>query len=832
MAPRRAGEVRALLVGLVAILALAATSFWPLLFSCAAEVFYVVVAASILAMAAQLRPLVDDDYPLFLGIALTFAAVLRLFHAATYPGIGIFHASDENLTLQFSLAARYISTVSLLVAPLMLHRRLRATALAVVYALVVALLILSIVVWKVFPACWVRGEGLTPFKVVSEYVEAALLAGAIALLVARRKALQTGTLRLMVLALGLSLSSNLAFTNVTKQNTLAAITGHLLAASSIYLILVAVVHHGIAKPTALLLDGLRDREQQALSEAQRSLAELHDLELREKALVDGADLGLLAFDKRLVISECNDRTAEIMGSTREALQGFDLKEVHDTRILRALRAAALEGRASSYEGPYRSTSGNKDLWISARTSPVFAPDGELSGGIALVADLTASRHTEELVERLAFRDPVTDLPNRALLRDRVRQAVDNAARGRRKVAVAVLDLDRFKNVNDTLGTGSADMVLQELAKRLGALIRRGDTLARTGGDEFSLLMPGVRASEDLVVVSTKILAACREPWQVDGHTFYTTASVGIALFPDNSDDAQDLLRNADTAMRKAKELGGDGSQFYEAAISVQAAERLAAERDLRRALDEEQFVVYYQPEIELATGRVVGVEALVRWRHPERGLVPPSEFIPLAEETGLIGPLDLWVIRRACEDVACGCDAASNLRLAVNVSARQLHSASLLPAIESALGASGLAASQLEIEITETAIMADPVAAKELLEAMRRRGLTVALDDFGTGFSSLSHLHQLPISRLKVDRSFVSRIEDDSGAAVIVSAVVNLAHNLGLGVIAEGVETRAQLAFLRDAGCEEAQGYLLARPMPIEDLRAMLRRDAVESTTP
>jgi diguanylate cyclase (GGDEF)-like protein/PAS domain S-box-containing protein len=814
-APRNAEELRILLVGLVGLAGLAALEPWPLLFHSGAEVFFAVAATSILAVAWHLRPLVDDDYPLFIGIALTFAAGVQLMHAATYPGMAIFRGSTADISSQLTVSGRFLSAISLLIAPLVLKRRIRATWVVLAYLLAVVLLVCAIAWWRVFPTCR-TAAGITGFKKGAEYASTALLMGAMLFTVRRRHLLHPGTSRFVLAALACALLSAISFSDPYPAAIVSTV-GHLFADAAVYFMVVGVAYRSIVRPMTISFAVLREREQQALSQAKSSLAELRDYEQRERALFDSANLGMLAFGRDLVITECNDRLSEIMGVPRVALLGHDMKQAKESFVLPALQEA-LSGRVATYDGVYHRRAGG-EVWISARTSPLFDAAGEVAGGIALIADTTAGRRAEELVERLAFRDPVTELPNRTLLRDRIRQAVDGAERNGRKVAVCVLDLDRFKNVNDTLGTGAGEKVLQEVALRIGAIIRRGDTLARIGGDEFAVLMPTVRSARDTIMIADKIVAACRQPWEVAGQRFYTTASVGVAVYPDDSSDAHGLLENADTAMRRAKEMGRDRCQFYEADMNAFAATRLASERDLRAALELGQFVVYYQPQVDLRTQRIVGAEALARWQHPTRGLVMPAEFIPLAEETGLIAPLDEWLTRRACADIAA---LGHGLRLAVNVSARELRSQGLLPAIEQALAQSGLSPQQLEVEITETAIMADPENARRLLDELRAHKLSVALDDFGTGFSSLSHLHQLPINRVKIDRSFVSHIEDDRHAAAIVTAVTQLARSLELAVMAEGVETEQQREFLLGIGCSEAQGYLLGRPMPLAEFRASL----------
>jgi diguanylate cyclase (GGDEF)-like protein len=422
----------------------------------------------------------------------------------------------------------------------------------------------------------------------------------------------------------------------------------------------------------------------------------------------------------------------------------------------------------------------------------------------------------------------------------MRQAIAVAERNQSQVAVVSVNLDRFKTVNDSLGSAVGDLLLQAVAKRLTELLRRGDTLCRAGGDQFILLMPDVRRAADTLAIAEKIGESFKRPWKIDDHEFHMTTSIGVAIYPADGTDAGTLIEQAQTAMRRAKQDGGDCCHFYALSMNERAAERFAMETALRRALDTEnidesrgdgnghQLLVFYQPQVDIETGAVVGIEALVRWQHPELGLLPPGSFIPLAEETALIARIDCYVLHQACHQ-ACAWQALIGrpLRLAVNLSSRQFERNDLLQIVESALAESGLPAEQLEIEITETVAMAGNDHTRDILGQLQAMGVSVALDDFGTGFSSLVHLCQLPINRLKVDRSFVMNLEDDASAAAIVDGVLGMGKTLGVDVLAEGVETRAQANYLLSAGCHEVQGFLYSRPLSPDDLEKMLVSDNV-----
>lgn len=561
-------------------------------------------------------------------------------------------------------------------------------------------------------------------------------------------------------------------------------------------------------------------------------AALRLAEQRSQTLFETSPVGIMLFDTDLTITECNERLAVVANSSRERLIGHDSGQLHDKRLVPAMHEA-LCGRTGSYEGPTRPPGGETDTWVSFTASPLLGPQNEVVGGIGVVTDLSDRKQAEDLVERLAFYDPVTDLANRTLFLDRLGQEIAASQRTGHRVTVAVIDIDNFKHVNDTVGHGQADRVLQAMAARLAGIVRRGDTLARMGGDEFALLIAKGQQLSSVIAIADKIQAAFREPWEIDGLTIRATASMGFATYPDDAAEVHALVGAADTAMRRAKDTGRDAYQFFDPTMNVRAAERLKLEHELQVALKEEQLVVYYQPQVDLRDGHISGAEALVRWQHPDRGLVMPPDFVPLAEETGLIDSLDTVVLGIACRQAAAWrARGGGALRLAVNISPRHLHSPSLLSHLRTALETSGFTADELEIELTETAIIDNSGLATSIVSQLRELGATVALDDFGTGYSSLSHLHRLPINRVKVDRSFVSRIEDDDDAAAIVKAVIDLGHSLGLRVVAEGVETEGQLAYLKLFGCDEAQGYLFARPLPAEEFAKLFFAPAAAAGRP
>ncbi len=445
---------------------------------------------------------------------------------------------------------------------------------------------------------------------------------------------------------------------------------------------------------------------------------------------------------------------------------------------------------------------------------------------SLRAEIEERKRTESKLDFLAHHDALTNLPNRRLFYDRVQHGITRAQRSGEHVAVLFLDLDQFKTINDSLSHQVGDHLVQAVAMRLGGLVRDGDTLGRLGGDEFVLLMEGVLASHDLSVVAGKLLSAFQEPFHVDGHDLYPTASLGISLYPDDAADADQLLRNADAAMYRAKQQGRNTYQFFSADLAEAAAERLALERDFHRAVERNEFELHFQPQVALASGRIIGAEALIRWNHPDRGLLMPGSFVPIAEETGNIVAIGEWVLRNACRQLELWCREGTPItRLAINVSGSQFGwHGGFAALVERTLTEFGVGPEYLEIELTESVIMQDTEHAMRSLADLNALGVRLAIDDFGTGYSSLSYLNRLPVHRLKIDRSFVCKLPHAVDDAMIVQSIMDLGRNLGKQVIAEGIETEAQRGFLREAGCTEGQGYLFGPPMNVAEFSELLRR--------
>ena len=453
-------------------------------------------------------------------------------------------------------------------------------------------------------------------------------------------------------------------------------------------------------------------------------------------------------------------------------------------------------------------------WFSISGKPIFE-DGVFKGYRGTGTDITQRREAEQRIEFLAYHDALTGLPNRVLLQDRLQQAIAQAERSHSGLALVFLDLDNFKKINDSLGHAAGDALLREVARRLQYCVRDSDTISRQGGDEFVIILRELHGVDSCTPVLGKVMEALQEPFNWEGNELATSASIGIALYPDDGPDFETLRKKADMAMYRAKEAGRNTYRFFDEEMDDEAVEHLLMRSGLRRALERGEFLLHYQPQIDLASGRVIGAEALLRWQHPEYGLVPPGRFIPIAEESGLIVPIGEWVLREACRQAAHWTrQGLPPLVVAVNLSAVQFRRGSVDLTVTRALADAGLAPAQLELELTESILIQD---AEQVLAAVRRLkqlGVKLSIDDFGTGYSSLSYLKRFDIDKLKIDQSFIRDLASDPDDAAIVRAIIQMAHSLGLQAIAEGVETPDMLAQLQAFGCDQAQGYHYARPMP------------------
>jgi diguanylate cyclase (GGDEF)-like protein/PAS domain S-box-containing protein len=511
------------------------------------------------------------------------------------------------------------------------------------------------------------------------------------------------------------------------------------------------------------------------------------------------------------------RAHEIIGCPITKLIPLDRLE-EESRIMNLIK----NGKVSEHFETVRWAKDRKPIDVSVTISPVKDVTGRIVGASKIARDITQSKESQERIQYLAYYDSLTGLPNRSLLADRMKLAIGNAQRYSTRMAVLFMDLDRFKLVNDSLGHEIGDKLLKIAAKRMQSTVRLTDTVSRMGGDEFIVLLSRIEALEDAARISEKLITAVSQPYTIEQHELALTTSIGISVYPDHGKDASTLVRNADASMYSAKEAGRNQYQFYSKDSTYRATERLGLERDLRGAMERDEFFLVYQPQIELATGRVIGAEAFIRWQHPRRGVVAPENFIRVAEESGLILPLGQRVLHACCLQAHQWSTDGFNICVAVNISAVQFRKEDFTTIVLRALADTALSPECLELELTESAAMQDVESTVQKMRILDAHGISVAIDDFGTGYSSLSYLRQFTVDRLKIDRSFIHDLPENTDAKAIVSAIVAMGRSLGLRVMAEGVETNAQASFLQSIQCAESQGYLYAKPMLAKDFEVWL----------
>ena len=558
---------------------------------------------------------------------------------------------------------------------------------------------------------------------------------------------------------------------------------------------------------------------------------------------------LYMLDRNGCFTFINDRIESMLGMSREGLVGrhySDLVDEDDIEKANNLFNERRTGERAGKNVEIRLKSERSDhrqgmsrqvsIWAEVTAMGIYDDNVDRNrdsfiGTYGTARDISERKKAEEVINFQAYYDLLTHLPNRALLKDRLSLAIAQARRNKRKLATMFLDLDRFKLVNDTLGHSMGDRLLKAVASRLQSCLRSSDTLSRFGGDEFTLLLPEIRTRDDVVVIAQKILDRLNEPFVIDGHELFVGASIGIAMYPEAGDSGESLVQNADIAMYHVKSRGKNGYQFFSEEMNHQFSTRLNLERELRNGLIQGEFEVYYQPQVSLVNGAITGVEALVRWRHKLRGMIEPAEFLPLAEETGLIMQIDEYVQQQAFHDVAVWRRLGlGDIHLSVNLTAMQIEQEGFVARFVAALQKAGLEPNYVKLEITENTLMQDIEVIIPKLKEVCNLGARIAIDDFGTGYSSLSYLQQFPINTLKIDRSFVCDIRADEGDASIVDAIVAMARGLKLDLVAEGVENRTQLKYLKEHGCEEVQGYIFSPAVPAGELIELLKENSFDVT--
>jgi diguanylate cyclase (GGDEF)-like protein/PAS domain S-box-containing protein len=562
-----------------------------------------------------------------------------------------------------------------------------------------------------------------------------------------------------------------------------------------------------------------------ISERRRREATLR----RMAAIMESSHDAVIATTKEGLVTSWNAGASEIYGYAASEIEGHPISVLEPPErrgeINAVLERIQMGETVVRYE-TFRIRKDGELVEVAVAASPIYDDSDELTGVASIARDIGDRRRAQELIVFQAFHDPLTGLPNRALLMERLNLCLAKARRAGKLLAVLFLDLDLFKAINDGFGHGAGDAVFQEVARRLTLSVRDDDTVARVGGDEFIVLLPEIARSEDAATVARKLLDAIAQPFSSGGRRLDLTTSIGVSIYPDDGQDAEALLRSADNAMSRAKERGRNNYQLSIRELTEEAVKRLALQAGLRQAIERNELILHYQPVLSLTSGRIVEMEALVRWQHPEKGLIMPGAFIDVAEKAGMMVPLGDWVLGKASRQLkSWQHQGFPDMRMAVNLSPSQFHERNLVTTIQRALTDAALRPETFEIEITEGVAMEDAEVTVANLMALRDLKVGVSIDDFGTGYSSLSYLKRFPVTTLKIDRSFVSDVVTNSADAGIVRAVVAMAHGLKLNVIAEGVETKEQFAYLRENGCDALQGYWFSRPLPVESVDRLLAEE-------
>ncbi|NMG42622.1 EAL domain-containing protein [Aromatoleum toluvorans] len=912
------------------------------LFHTVIEMLRVIVLGAVFVLAWHTRRWSASNFLRIIGISSLTVAALELLHALTYKGLGIFPGQNANLPTQLWIAFRYVESASFLFAALTLRIRMRPGILAGAYASVGTLLA-GAVFAGYFPDCFVENQGLTPFKVVSEYVIVGIFVAAAAVLYRERARFDDVVVRLLMLSLLFGALSELAFTRYVSVFGAANEIGHYLLGISTWFLYRAVLVTGLIKPFNLLFRELRQHQRNLESEvAERtarlrasqalntafienspSITLLKDLEGRytlvnraferffgqsrdavlgktvfdllsedaaraldhndRQVRASGAPLvmvepirgvaaersfetvrfpvfddegkvagtgaiftditelrlaearyGLMirtSMDALVVIAsdgrflEVNDATCELSGYPRERLLAMRILDVEaefdETRLQAFMQDIAAAGSAR-FDSRWRRADGSlRDIEVSVN----YVNHTMQPCCFCFVRDITERKASMARIEHLAHYDQLTGLPNKLLFEQHVRSALQRAALHGRACALVYLDLDNFKVINDTLGHVVGDALLRQIGARVRQLAADERGCCRFGGDEFLILVEGGDDDAVPAALARQLLVEFARPVAVEAHELVSTVSIGISVFPRDGRDFDTLFKNADTATYVAKAAGRNTYRFFDASMQADALERMRLLGKLHNAIERKELRLHYQPQLDLRSGAVIGAEALIRWQQPELGLVSPARFIPLAEDSGLIVPIGAWVLREACRQAAAWQEAGlPPIVVAVNLSVVQFRHGDLVRTVADALAESGLDPALLELELTESILIGDVDAVSQAVTRLKALGLRLSIDDFGTGYSNLAYLKRFAFDKLKIDQSFVRDMDSNADSCALVRAIVQMAHGLGLGTIAEGVERGELVEQLRRLNCDEAQGYHFGRPMPPEEFADYLAR--------
>ena len=785
------------------------------------ELFSIAVSSSVALQAWLLFPHTLSKHRLVIGAAFFSVGFLDLFHTLSYKGMPFFFTESSTVKATcFWIIARMTETFSILYIMLTKDKVVQGKQKEIFFLfsfLYTALLIYGVTQWiDVLPLLVVEGQGVTSLKVGLEVLICLGHLLAIVVTLKRYKESRKPALLTLLAAFFLLFLAEVQFTQYRSVFDLNNLLGHIYKIVGYYYLLKGVYLTTLEEPFA------KKREaEEALRISESNL----------KTITSTLGEGVFVLNREMRLTFMNPKAENLLVWTQDELLGKKMHMmIHYQRCDGTYYAdeecpvndTIYLGKTYRTEEDLFIRKGGEPFPVAYVTTPIIR-EGEITGSVTVFRDITERKRTEQVIHQLANHDPLTGLPNRFLFNNSVKLALDYATRSRENFAVVLLDLDRFKNVNDSLGHGVGDLLLQQVSRRIEESLKGKGIVSRLGGDEFTLLLPEIAHPQDAGRVAEKIIHVLKEPFNISGEEIYIAASMGISIYPYDGDNPVLLLRNADLAMYRAKEQGRNNYQFFTKDLKSHALEQIEMENHLRRALERNEFVIYYQPQINIGNGRLVGMEALIRWNRQGKGIVPPTTFIPLAEEAGLIGVIGEWVLRTACEQNKRWQEQGFDpVRVSVNLSAHQFLQRDLVKCVKNILEETGLEPQYLELEITESVAMKNETHVIDTLNRLKNLGIEISIDDFGTGYSSLNYLKKYPIHTLKIDRSFVKDIPANHEDAAIATSIIAIARSLNMEVIAEGVETEKQRDFLFNSGCTVMQGYLFGAPMAAGEIEKML----------
>ena len=823
-------------VGLSVILVLIA-QFSFLAFHTFAELFAIIISFVMFSLAWSTRMFSVNSFLLYLACGYFWVGSLDLLHTLTYKDMNIFDENGGNKSIQLWIAARYFESLLLLTAPFFARKAVNGYVLLGVFGVVA--FVLSITIFSNnFPTVFVEGEGLTDFKIYSEYLIDCILALALIVIFRAGDGISKREKVFISLSIVFTMIAELAFTLYVSVFGISNLVGHIFKLFSFWLIYNSIVVSNLHKPYAVLKES-RERFRELFENSEISIwnedfSAVYDA--LEKLRSSGVeDLGEYLFKNKDVAFELS-RLVKVRDINEATVSLFSAKSKQDfqgsisntfgsgTINVFISELCAIWDKKDKFraEAKYLAFDGRN---IDAIVSFQIPKTKEGFGSIPVsIIDITKRKRDEVRIWQQANFDSLTGLANRNLFSERLTEAILASESNNVRLALMFIDLDRFKYVNDTLGHSVGDHLLQEASERIVQCVRRFDTVARLGGDEFAVLLSENNDDREVQTIVANMLESLSNPYCLKGNDAFISASIGVTFFPDDGVTAETLLRKADSAMYLAKERGRNNFQFFTQEIDIGAQRKRELEKSLRNAMANNEFSLHYQPIMDVAKGGVASAEALIRWRHPRKGLISPVEFIPLAEEIGLILPIGEWVLEQACRDAASWAEIFDNPpRIAVNLSSVQFQREDMPALVRRTLEETTLPASRLTLEITEGLLLSDDNLTLDQLNDIRTLGVDLSIDDFGTGYSSLSYLSKFPVTTLKIDRSFIMNLPGNAEEAGLVKAILLMAESLNLKVVAEGVETEEQSAFLRERDCQYIQGYLYSKPLSEGDFIEFLK---------